>query len=155
MRRVLNLIDSPTPELVDEIMLSVARDELWKKRREEAVDVLKAYHKSGATIILISAAYEPAVQKFAGLIGKERTIGIGTPISLVDGTVRLAGIITSRDQKLRRLKEQIGDTPVDLALGDTFADIPLLEGAKKAIAVYPDKTLRKTAVERNWQIIGD
>lgn len=154
MRRVLMLIDSPTPELLDKIMLSVARDEFWKKRRQIPIDLLQEYHHNGAEIVIISATYEPAVQKFAGLIGEERTSGIGTPISIIDGTVVLADKITTRKEKINRLESWMGSGQIDVALGDTFADIPFMELAKKAIAVYPDRKLLTTALERNWQIIN-
>ena len=153
MRRVLNLIAVPSPSVLDEVMLTVAQDELWIKRREEPVKLLQQYHSAGAEIILISAAFQPAVQNFASLIGKERTVGIGTPITLLGERVELAGTLTSRDEKLRRLKEEIGDQEIDLALGDTFADIPILERARKAIAVHPDKKLREVALEKGWQVL--
>lgn len=154
MRRVLKLIASPTPELLDRIMLAVAQNELWEKRRQQPVEILKEHHKNGARIIIISAAYQPAVQKFAGLIGEERTIGIGTAIRIENDKVCLAEQITSRENKLKKLKDQIGAEQVDLALGDTFADIPLLEDAKEAIAVYPDQKLLAAARQNNWQVIS-
>ncbi len=153
MRRVLDLVDASAPETLDQVMQAVARDELWKKRRQEPIEVLRNYLQSGAEIILISATYQPAVQQFAELIGSEKTRGIGTPVTVQNGRIRLAENITSREQKLIRLKETIGDTSIQVALGDTFADIPLLEQAETAIAVYPDKILRETALSRNWRII--
>jgi phosphoserine phosphatase len=153
MRRVLKLISEPNQEILDLVMDSVVDDELWLKKRDSAVKLLKKYHKNGAKIIIISAAYEPAVQKFAALIGSENTHGIGTPVTLTDSGLELAKTLTSREVKLERLRDLIGDKQIDVAMGDTFADIPLLEEAMKAIAVFPDKTLRQTAIERNWQII--
>jgi len=114
---------------------------------------LKDYHQRGAKIILISAAYEPAVQKFAAKIGAENTYGIGTPVIMTDSGIELAKKLTSREVKLERLRAMIGTQQIDIALGDTFADIPLLEDAAESIAVYPDKTLRQMALERGWKII--
>ena len=153
MRRVLKLISKPNQEILDLIMDSVVDDELWVKKRDKAVKLLKNYHQNGAKIIIISAAYEPAVKKFAAKIGPENTHGIGTPVTLTDSGLVLAKTLTSREVKLERLRALIGDKRIDVALGDTFADIPLLEEAAKAIAVFPDKTLRQTAIERNWKII--
>lgn len=153
MRRVLKLVAGPTQEILDQIMESVVEDELWPKKREEAVKLLKEYYQDGARIIIISAAYEPAVQKFANRIGLENTSGVGTPIAITDDALELDQKLTSRDVKLERLRAVIGDQQIDVALGDTFADIPLLENAVEAIAVSPDKSLRKTALERGWTII--
>jgi phosphoserine phosphatase len=155
MQRALELVAVPSPSVIDQLMLAVARDELWEKRRVEPVRLLQQYHQAGAEIILISAAYQPSVQYFASLIGKERTSGIGTPINIRDGRVELAGKLNSREEKLHRLKTQIGEDQIDVALGDTFADIPILEQAKTAIAVHPDQMLLQVARERNWQVIGN
>jgi len=153
MRRVLNLISEPNQEILDLIMDSVVEDELWLKRRDKAVKLLQEYHQNGAKIIIISAAYEPAVQKFAAKIGQENTHGIGTPLTLTDSGLVLAKTLTSREIKLDRLRALIGDQRIDVALGDTFADIPLLEEATKAIAVFPDTVLRQKAINRDWEII--
>lgn len=128
-------------------------DELWRKKRDKAVALLNEYHVAGARIIIISAAFEPAVQKFAAKIGVDNTQGIGTQVTLTDSGLELAKTLTSREVKLEKLRAAIGTEQIDIALGDTFADIPLLEDAVEPIAVYPDKTLRKTALERGWKII--
>ena len=153
MRRVLTLISKPNQEILDLVMDSVVDDELWLKKRDKVVELLQNYHQNGAEIIIISAAYEPAVQKFATKIGSENTHGIGTPVALTGSGLVLAKTLTSREVKLERLRALIGDKQIDVGLGDTFADIPLLEEAKKAIAVFPDKTLRQTAINRDWAII--
>jgi phosphoserine phosphatase len=153
MRRVLKLVAKPNYEILDMIMDSVVEDELWPKKRGKAVEILKEYHQAGATIVIISAAYEPAVQKFAAKIGSENTHGIGTAIKLNDSGLDLAKRLTTREVKLEKLRALIGDQQIDVALGDTFADIPLLEEAADAIAVFPDKILRKTALDRGWKII--
>ncbi|RLE05918.1 MAG: hypothetical protein DRJ13_01135 [Bacteroidetes bacterium] len=153
MRRVLKLIREPTQEILNHVMDSVVDDELWLKKRTEVIDFLKYYHQAGAKIILISAAYELAVQKFAAKIGAENTYGIGTPVVLTESGIELAKTLTSREVKLERLRSMIGTQKINVALGDNFADIPLLEEAAESIAVYPDKTLRQMAIERGWKII--
>ena len=153
MRRVLDLISEPNQEILDLVMESVVDSELWPKKRGKAVELLKKYHQNGAKIIIISAAYEPAVQKFAAKIGVDNTHGIGTSVTLTNSGLELAKTLTSREVKLEKLRALIGSQQIDVALGDTFADIPLLEEAVEPIAVFPDKILRQTAIERNWKII--
>lgn len=153
MRRVLKMISQPNQEILDLVMDSVVDDELWLKKRDQSVNLLKDLHQEGAQIMIISAAYEPAVQKFASKIGGENTIGIGTPLQLTEDGLELAQTLTSREVKLERLRNQIGGKRIDVALGDTFADIPLLEAASKAIAVFPDRILKQIALDRDWTII--
>ena len=153
MRQVLGMVSEPSLEILDQIMDSVVDDELWPKKRDKAVDILKEYHQRGARIIIISVAYELAVKIFASRIDAERILGIGTPVAITDAGLELDEKLNSREIKLERLRTLIGDQQIDVALGDTFADIPLLESAQEAIAVFPDKTLRKMALERGWKVI--
>ena len=155
MRRVLELIPGSSPEIVDAVMTYVVDEELWKKRRQKPVSLLEEYHHSGAEIIIISAAFEPAVQKFALKIGHERVIGLGTEVMQSGDGLLLSETLTSREIKLEKIRAVIGSAQIDVALGDTFADIPLLENAILPIAVYPDKKLHEMAVKKGWKIIQD
>ncbi|MCJ7716805.1 MAG: hypothetical protein MUO54_09840, partial [Anaerolineales bacterium] len=75
------------------------------------------------------------------------------PVYLTDSGIALAEKLTTREMKLEKVKNIIGTKTLDVALGDTFADIPLLEQSLQPIAVFPDRELRKTAEKRNWQIM--
>jgi len=153
MRDVLDLIHSPDQEMIKSIMSYVVESELWPKRRENAISLLREYYEGGAEIILVSAAFEPAVIEFAKRIGNERVTAIGTPVFLTENGLSLAENLTTRDTKLEKVRDIIGSNTLDVALGDTFADIPLLEHSKHPIAVFPDRKLRKTAEIRAWQIL--
>ena len=153
MRDVLDLIHFPDQEMIKSIMSYVVESELWPKRRVNAISLLREYHKGGAEIILVSAAFEPAVIEFAKRIGDERVTAIGTPVFLTENGLSLAENLTTRDTKLEKVRDIIGSNTLDVALGDTFADIPLLEHSKHPIAVFPDRKLRKTAEIRAWQIL--
>lgn len=153
MREVLGLVRSPSPQMLDSIMDFVVESELWPKRRREPISLLQTYHQDGAALYIISAAYGPAVDRFARKISPERAVGIGTGIDFLDGGLNLSKDLNSRDRKISNLMAAIGSQPIDIALGDTFADIPLLDQAKKAIAVHPDRRLRSVARARGWQII--
>ncbi len=153
MREVLDLIHFPDQEKITSIMSYVVESELWPKRREKPVSLLKEYHKQGADIILVSAAFEPAVTEFAKRISDERITAIGTPVFLTENGISLADNLTTREKKLEKVINIIGSNTLDVALGDTFADIPLLEKSRHPIAVFPDRELRKTAEIRGWQIL--
>lgn len=153
MRDVLDLIHFPDQEMIKSIMSYVVESELWPKRRVNAISLLREYYEGGAEIILVSAAFEPAVIEFAKRIGDERVTAIGTPVFLTENGLSLAENLTTRDTKLEKVRDIIGSNTLDVALGDTFADIPLLEHSKHPIAVFPDRKLRKTAEIRAWQIL--
>ncbi len=153
LREVLSLIQFPDQYILDSIMKYVVESELWPKRRKDVVALLQDYHTKGAEIIIISAAYEPAVKIFAQLIGKDRVTGIGTPVRLTENGLTLAEKLTVRELKLKRIYESIGSRQLDIALGDTSGDIPMLEKSREPIAVYPDKKLRSVAESRSWKIL--
>jgi phosphoserine phosphatase len=153
LREVLALIQFPDENILDSIMKYVVESELWPKRRKDVVALLQDYHTKGAEIIIISAAYEPAVKIFAQLIGNDRVTGIGTPVRLTENGLTLAEKLTVRELKLKRIYESIGSRQLDIALGDTSGDIPMLEKSREPIAVYPDKKLRSVAESRSWKIL--
>jgi phosphoserine phosphatase len=153
MRKVLDLVQSPDEEMINSIMSYVVESELWPKRRERPVSLLSKYHNQGAEIIIVSAAFEPAVQEFAKKIGDERITAIGTQVFLTEKGISLAETLTTREKKLEKVMNIIGSNTLEIALGDTFADIPLLEQAHQPIAVFPDRILRQTAEIRDWQIL--
>ena len=153
MRNVLKLIQSPDEKILQSVMSFVVENELWPKRRKQAISLLKEYHQAGAEIIIVSAAYELAVDYFSKKIGEERVTAIGTPVYLSEQGLTLAEKLTTREMKISQVKSIIGSKPLDIALGDTLADIPLLQQARQPIAVFPDHELRLTAQEKGWQIL--
>jgi phosphoserine phosphatase len=153
LREVLSRVKSPDMDILNAIMEYVVEEELWPKRRVEVVSLLQDFHRKGAEIYIVSAAYEPAVKNFANKIGNERILGIGTPVFITSSGMSLAENLTTRKIKLERLKELMGSQKLDIALGDTVSDIPLLELAERPIAVYPDRDLRHEAELRSWEIL--
>jgi phosphoserine phosphatase len=153
LREVISLIRSPDQKLLNTIMEFVVDTELWPKRRENVVSFLQDYHNQGAEIYVISAAYEPAVDIFARRIGKDRIKGIGTQVIITENGFALEDNLITRAHKLRRVNDIIGTKQIDVALGDTTTDLPLLERSKHPIAVFPDQELRSVAEKKGWQIM--
>lgn len=153
LRGVLNLISSPTPEKLTEIMRFIVEDELWPKRRPEAIALLRNFHQQGAEIILVSAAFEPAVAIFGEKIVPSGISGVGTPIFIEDAKLSLADELTVGEKKLDLLSSKLGSRNLDYALGDTITDLPMLEASRNPIAVVPDHQLRAHALEQGWKIL--
>ena len=153
MRDVLKIIQAPDEKILQSVMSFVVEYELWPKRREQAISLIKEYHQAGAEIIIVSAAYEPVVDYFSKKIGEERITAIGTPVYLSEQGLSLAERLTTREMKINQVKSIIGSNTLDIALGDTVTDIPMLQQARQPIAVFPDHELRLTAQERGWQIL--
>jgi len=152
LRKALDLITYPTVEKLDQAMGYIVEEELWPNRKPEAVDLLRDLHQQGAEIILVSAAYEPAVVHFGAKIASN-TLAIGTPVFLENGRLSLAEELTVRERKMDLLREKLSSQQLDYALGDSIADLPMLEAARIPIAVSPDNHLRRIALDRDWRIL--
>ena len=69
------------------------------------------------------------------------------------GKLRLRSDELSGTNKGSGVLSRLNNQPIAFAYGDTWADIPILEKAETAVAVYPDKWLRSKAIEADWEIL--
>jgi phosphoserine phosphatase len=147
----LSLIKHPSQRILDEMGEYSVDSELWPKRRQDVLERLTTHIADGAQVFVASSIYEPTVLAFANRIEAQ---GIGTPLEIVDGQVRFAESLVADEKKAEKVLSKLGVEKVDVAYGDTWADIPLLEHANRPVAVYPDRVLKSTALERGWEILG-
>ena len=130
----------------------VVERDFWKKRREDVIARLVKHREGGAKVYIASSVVEPFIGPFARRIGADV---IGTPVEIRDGRIRMVGRLVADEKKIEKVLSRLGVDRVDFAYGDTVLDIPLLEHADHPVAVYPDKQLKATALERGWEIVGD
>jgi phosphoserine phosphatase len=137
----------------------VVAEFLWPARRQVAVDALTQAVRDAraadpaARVILATGAYQPIGDAFGRRIEADDTLG--TPLEVRDGvaTGGLAAPVQSGTQKAAAVRALADGNPVLVAFGDTAADIPLLELARRAVAVAPDGGLRQAAVDRGWEVL--
>ena len=135
-----------------EIATWVVDHHLWPKRREDVLAHLSSYD---GKLIVASGAYQPVVQAFADKLG---AAALGTPleVSTQHGervlTGNTAGAINTAEPKRQRLEQHLAGHTLDIALGDTGEDIPMLAFSRTPIAVYPDKILATKAQQEHWQV---
>jgi len=130
----------------------VVEHNLWKKRREDVVARLVKHREEGAQIYIASSVPEPLINPFAKRIGAQV---IGTPAQIVNGRLKASGELVANEKKIEQVLNRIGVDRVDVAYGDTWMDIPLLEHADHPVAAYPDEKLKAVARQRGWEIMGD
>lgn len=130
----------------------VVEHDFWKKRREDVIVRLVAHRESGAEVYIASSVFEPFIEPFARRINAQF---IGTPVKIADGRVQPVGELVADQKKIEQVLSRLGVERVDVAYGDTYMDIPLLEHAKHPVAVYPDEKLKSVAQERGWEILGE
>ena len=152
MVKSLGMVRDATPEKMKLVGEWAVEHNLWAKRREDVIARLTGHKSQGADVYIASSVVEPLIEPFARRIGIQT---IGTPVEYSNGRVRVAGGLVSQERKIEQVLKRIGATRIDFAYGDTEQDIPMLEQADHPVAVYPDANLKKHAISRGWEIMGD
>ena len=131
----------------------VVEHELWPKRREDVLAALKVHQAAHETLLLASATYSPILKAFAERIKVDDAIGTDLELSKEYLTGKLGGRINTKNVKAQRLHAYLKDSHLYAAYGDTEADVPMLMLADTAVAVYPDRGLRRTATALGWKVL--
>ena len=152
MVKSLKLVRNASPEKMKDVGEWAVEHNLWKKRREDVIARLTGHKSQGAQVYIASSVVEPLIEPFAQRIGVQT---IGTPVEYKNGRVQLADELTASEKKIEQVLSRLNVDRVDFAYGDTLMDVPLLEHADHPVAVYPDEKLKKYALARSWEIIGD
>lgn len=148
----LAYVKNADEEKLKQVSEWIVEHDLWKKRREDVIERLIKHREGGAQVYIASSVVEPFIEPFAKRIGAQVS---GTPVEIKNGKIQMVGGLMSSEKKLEQILNRLNVKRVDFAYGDTSLDIPLLEHANHPVAVYPDAKLKKVALEKNWEIIGD
>lgn len=148
----LGYVKNADEEKLNQVSEWVVEHDLWKKRREDVIERLIKHRVGGAQVYIASSVVEPFIEPFANRIGARVS---GTPVEIKNGRIQIVGELVSSEKKIEQILSRLGVKRVDFAYGDTSLDIPLLEHADHPVAVYPDAKLKKVALEKGWEIIGD
>ena len=132
---------------------------LWPARREAGLTaVLAAFERARAAdptaeLVLATGAFQGVADAFARRAGAQ--LAFGTPLEVQDGrlTGKIAGKVGSGAQKAAAIRVHAADRTIVAAFGDTAADIPMLQMAQRAVAIAPDRQLRRAAVAAGWEIL--
>lgn len=148
----LGYIKNADEEKLKQVSEWVVEHDLWKKRRQDVVDRLIKHREGGAQVYIASSVVEPFIEPFARRIGAQVS---GTPVEIKNGRIQMVGELVASEKKIEQIISRLGVKRVDFAYGDTMLDVPMLEHADHPVAVYPDAKLKKVALEKGWEIIGD
>jgi phosphoserine phosphatase len=138
---------------LEEMAQWVVEREMWQHRRMDIMAEVERYTQAGHRVILATGTYQPIANAFARKAGMASAIG--TPLAVREGRAvgGLAGPLNVKRVKAERLQVLLAGDTLDMAYGDTLADVPMLEMCAKPVVVYPDRRLLKIAQKRRWQIV--
>jgi len=106
------------------------------------------------TKVLTSGSLSFLVHKIGPKLGIENCFGTDPEYSAGYFTGKVEGRPNFSNEKVRRINEWMETKEFDeiFSYSDSIHDLPLLEFADIAVAISPDKELRKVAKEREWLI---
>jgi HAD superfamily hydrolase (TIGR01490 family) len=122
----------------------------------EAAALIQEHRRAGRDVVVVSTSGEELVRPIAEQLGIDDIIA--TRMVVRDG--RYTGEVSfyaagpTKAEAVRDLaKERDYDLSSCYAYSDSISDVPLLETVGHPTAVNPDRALRRTALERDWQVL--
>ncbi len=119
----------------------------------EARALIEDHLRAGRRVYVVSAAPSEIVEPLARHLGAHEAVA---SVARVDTDGRYTGVLESyafgvaKAEMLRRLAARDG---IDLSASYAYSDVPMLEAVGHAVAVNPDRALRKLAAERGWAVV--
>lgn len=156
-RRVVARFAGVPQAWFDAVLDELVADALMPNLRPRALAEIAALHRSGASVVLVSASLAPIAARLAERLGLAGAVA--TEIApAVDGRFsgRIAGDMVIGEAKMRHLSTlataRFGRWELVAAYADHHSDLPLMRAARRAVAVCPTPTLRKEAIRSGWTI---
>jgi len=140
---------------VEELVRDVIADLIEPYVYLEALDLIAIHRAAGRKIYVVSSSPEEVVRPLAEHFGADGVIA--TRAEIVDGryTGKLA-FYCHGEEKATAMRELAEREDIDLsasfAYSDAVSDLPMLEAVGTAVAVNPERELRRAAIERSWEV---
>jgi HAD superfamily hydrolase (TIGR01490 family) len=140
---------------VEEIVRDALEDLIDPYIYLEALDLMELHRAQGRKVFIVSSSPEEIVRPLADRLGDVDVIA--TRAEVVDG--KYTGEIEfycygeNKAVRMREIAEELGlDLAESYAYSDSVTDLSMLEAVGHAVAVNPDRDLRREAEKRGWQI---
>jgi HAD superfamily hydrolase (TIGR01490 family) len=122
-----------------------------------ALRLIKEMKDRGETVIFATSSFDFMIEPLERFFGVDAVLA--TVLEFKDGKTsgRIAGESLFGGKKKEAVAEWLAErniAPADIRFySDSYTDIPLMEYAGEAIAVNPDRFLRREAHKRGWEIV--
>ncbi|EKF75486.1 hypothetical protein A11A3_03979 [Alcanivorax hongdengensis A-11-3] len=138
-----------------EQFLAEKLDEMWLPRAEA---LLQKHRDQGHTLMIITATNDFVTAPLADRLGVDHLIATVAERRGEQYTGNVAGTPSYREGKVERLNQWLDDNDETLAgswfYSDSHNDLPLLKIVDHPVAVDPDATLERHALEQGWPILS-
>jgi HAD superfamily hydrolase (TIGR01490 family) len=139
-------------ELVAEAMEPVLKPLVYA----EPLDLVRRHRERGEPVYIVSATLQEILDALAVELGFDGALGSTGQVEdgVFTGKVLRALHHQAKADCVRELAAREGyDLGASTAYSDSHGDLPFLEGVGHAVAVNPDRALRRCARERGWPIL--
>ena len=145
------------PEELEELVAGAMEEVLRPLVYREPLDLVARHRAHGERVYVVSAALQEVVARIAADIGLDG--GIGTVCEVEDGVYTGRSLRPLHGEaKAEAVRELAAREDIDLAAStaysDSHTDLPFLEAVGHAVAVNPDRALRRVARERGWPVLA-
>ena len=122
-----------------------------------AAQLIKEIQQRGERAVFATSSLGIIVQPLKSFLGISESIASVLEFSQGKATGRIAGVSLFGDKKKIAVAEWLKKQQIDpqdvCFYSDSYTDIPLMEYCGRAIAVNPDRFLKREAKKRGWQIM--
>lgn len=141
---IIHLADAIVPKVVGRVI-------------PESAALLREAKDAGHHRIVVSASPIELVGRISDALGLEGAVATRSELDNGCYTGRLAGEFCYGHGKVIEIEKLAAERGYDLtrswAYSDSISDLPMMERVGNAVAVNPDKELRRLAGERGWRIV--
>ncbi len=141
---IIHLADAIVPKVVGRVI-------------PESAELLREAKDAGHHRIVVSASPIELVGRISDALGLEGAVATRSELDNGCYTGRLAGEFCYGHGKVIEIEKLAAERGYDLtrswAYSDSISDLPMMERVGNAVAVNPDKELRRLAGERGWRIV--
>ena len=141
---IIHLADAIVPKVVGRVI-------------PESAELLREAKHAGHHRIVVSASPIELVGRISDALGLEGAVATRSELDNGCYTGRLAGEFCYGHGKVIEIEKLAAERGYDLtrswAYSDSISDLPMMERVGNAVAVNPDKELRRLAGERGWRIV--
>lgn len=122
----------------------------------EALDLIEEHRQAGRRVFLVSSSPEEIVVPLADHLGVDEVIATRAAVGADDRYTGHVEFYAYGPHKAAAIREVASRSGIDLersfAYSDSATDVPMLEAVGHAVAVNPDRELRRVALTRGWDI---
>ncbi len=122
----------------------------------EPLELVRQHRSRGEKVYVVSATLQEIVEHIARDLGFDGAIG--STCEIVDGAYTGRSLRAAHGEgKAAAVRELAAAEGIDLAAStaysDSHTDLPFLEVVGNAVAVNPDRALRRIALDRRWPVL--